>query len=82
MISKANKQSGYSHSVSRINYLNSKETSRICNSIEGNPPMLVVTDESAEGDALDDNTNTLQTPRIEHLAAEKVLVQEKNYTSV
>jgi hypothetical protein len=53
MISKANKPSGYSHSVSRINYLNSKDTSRITGSKENNLAMLMVTDESAEGDAFD-----------------------------
>ena len=54
MISKANKPSGYSHSVSRMNYLNSKDTSKHDNlSKETNMnlpmPMLVVTDHSVEG---------------------------------
>lgn len=67
MISKANKPSGYSHSVSRINYLNSKDTSRITGSKENNVAMLMVTDESAEGDdALDQENDdgTIKTPRI------------------
>lgn len=83
MISKANKPSGYSHSVSRLNYLNSKDNSTVGASKDCNPPMLMVTDESAEGDPLDKGNKDghISTPRINQLANEKVMVQEKNYTS-
>ena len=46
---------------------------------DNNMPMLVVTDHSIEGDALDSMTQ--QAPRIDTLASEKVVVQEKNYAT-
>jgi hypothetical protein len=46
---------------------------------DNNMPMLVVTDHSIEGDALDQLTQ--QAPRLETLASEKVVVQEKNYAT-